>query len=177
MITGSLVITIRRPTPADLDAVAPMVEATGMFRPQEVAIAVEVFGDAVRRPGVDYHAVGAFDDEGALLGFACFGPTPGTVHTWDIYWIVVDPAAQRHGIGTRLLQACEAAAAADGGRIIAIETSSRTDYGETRGFYVARGYRRAARIANYYAPNDDLIVYTRDLAKDFAPSTDGTDHG
>ena len=165
MSTREVVMTLRAPAVSDTGSARALVEATGLFRPEEVAIAVEVFGDAVRRPGVDYHALGAFDDDGTLIGFVCFGPTPGTVHTWDLYWIVVSPDVQGHGVGGRLTEACEEAVAKTGGRLIVIETSSRSDYSDTRGFYVARGFKRAARIAHYYAPADDLIVYIKDLAQ------------
>lgn len=173
MSTRELVVALRTPGVEDIRRVAQLVEATGLFRPQEVDIAVEVFGDAARQPGADYHAIGAFDDEEELVGFVCYGPAPGTEGTWDLYWIVVDPRAQRQGIGTRLSDACEAAVRRAGGRMMVIETSSRPDYAATRGFYSARGYRRAARVADYYAPGDDLLVYTKALP----PSTDGMDHG
>jgi len=43
------------------------------------------------------------------------------------------------------------------------ETSSRGDYAPTRGFYEHRGYTRAATIPGYYAPGDDLVIYSKDL--------------
>ena len=52
---------------------------------------------------------------------------------------------------------------AAGGLLIVIETSSREDYAATRGFYEELGYVRAARVKGYYAPDDDLIVYTKSL--------------
>jgi hypothetical protein len=38
------------------------------------------------------------DADGALLGYICYGPTPMTVHTVDLYWIAVDtaPPKPRH---------------------------------------------------------------------------------
>lgn len=173
MITSATAVTIADGAPEHVERVAPMVAATGMFRPSEVEIAVEVFGGAARTPGVDYHALVALDADGALAGFTCFGPTPGTVGTWDLYWIVVDPGQQRQGIGRRLLDASEARMHETGGRLVVVETSSRADYEPTRAFYLARGYRRSACIAGYYAPGDDLIVYTKDLN----PSTDRKAHG
>lgn len=173
MTTGTTSVTIGAAAPGHVPQVGPMVAATGLFRDEEIAIAVEVFESAARQPGKDYHGLGAFDDEGALTGFVCFGPTPGTLGTWDLYWIVVHPSAQRQGIGHRLMDAAELAIAGARGRMVVVETSSRPDYGATRGFYVNRGYRRAARIPDYYAPGDDLIVY----AKTLFPTTDGKDHG
>ena len=50
-----------------------------------------------------------------------------------------------------------------GSRLLVVETSSRPDYEPTRGFYEKRGYTRTATIAGYYAPGDDLVIYTKDL--------------
>jgi hypothetical protein len=47
--------------------------------------------------------------------------------------------------------------------LIVVETSSRAEYEATRGFYAARGYRKTATIPQYYAPGDDLVIYTKDL--------------
>ena len=44
-----------------------------------------------------------------LVGYACWGPTPGTQGTYDLYWIVVDPTWQGKGVGTQLLDAVERA--------------------------------------------------------------------
>ena len=47
--------------------------------------------------------------------------------------------------------------------LVVVETSSRADYTPTRRFYEARGYTRTATIPGYYAPGDDLVIYTKDL--------------
>src|SRR6266571_9092921 len=82
-----------------------LTAATGLFRPDEVAIAVELLDDALAGDD-DYRFLGAYADD-RLVGYACWGPTPGTTGTFDLYWIVVDPARQREGVGTRLLRAVE----------------------------------------------------------------------
>jgi ribosomal protein S18 acetylase RimI-like enzyme len=155
-------ITLRVPHAADRRRIAEMVAATGVFRPDEINVALEVFEEAVAEPGADYFALGAFDEE-RLVGFTLWGPTPCTVATWDLYWIVVDSAAQRLGVGRQLMAATEEAIRANGGRLVVVETSSRSDYGPTRAFYESLDYRRAAHIPEYYAPEDDLVVYTRHL--------------
>jgi ribosomal protein S18 acetylase RimI-like enzyme len=157
------VITIKGASPRHRDRVSEIVEATGIFRPDEADIALEVFDGAVEHPGVDYNALGAFDEDGQMVGFACFGPTPCTVGTWDLYWIAVDPGGHRQGVGRKLMDACEQRIAVGGGRLIVVETSSRTDYGPTRAFYEALGYSAAARVPGFYADGDDLVVYTKRL--------------
>jgi len=148
---------------ADRGLIRPMVAGTGVFRDDETDVAVEVFDGAVAHPGKDYHGIGAYDDGGTLLGFTLYGPTPCTTATWDLYWIVVDRAAQRLGLGRRLMEAAERDIASRDGRLVVVETSSREDYAPTRGFYESIGYGRTARIPEYYAPQDDLIVYTKVL--------------
>jgi ribosomal protein S18 acetylase RimI-like enzyme len=140
-----------------------LTRATGFFREEEVATAVELLDDSLSGGGDDdYRFVGAFDED-ALVGYACWGPTPGTEGTHDLYWIVVDRERQGTGIGTLLLREVEGRLTAVGGRLVVVETSSRADYAPTRAFYEHRGYTRAATIPGYYAPGDDLVIYTKDL--------------
>src|SRR5213076_203372 len=138
-----------------------LTAATGLFRPDEVAIAVELLDDALAGDE-DYRFLGAYADD-RLVGYACWGPTPGTTGTFDLYWIVVDPARQGTGLGTALLRAVEERLTTDQGRLIVVETSSRADYAPTRAFYERRGYTQAALLPGYYAPGDDLVLYLKDL--------------
>src|SRR5437667_255909 len=57
-----------------------LTAATGLFRPDEVAIAVELLDDALDGDD-DYRFLGAFAGE-ELVGYACWGPTPGTTGTY-----------------------------------------------------------------------------------------------
>ena len=112
----------------------------------------------------DYTFVGVFTDDGHLLGYACYGPTPDTDRTYDLYWIAVDPAAQGSGAGTRLLAEVERRLRESRGRMLVVETSSRDEYDATRAFYTARGYQEAARVGHFYAPGDDRVIYTKRLS-------------
>lgn len=138
-----------------------LTRATGLFREEEVATAVELLDESLEGDD-DYRFAGAFDDD-QLVGYACWGPTPGTMATSDLYWIVVARERQGAGIGSQLLGEVERRLTADGRRLVVVETSSRPDYAPTRGFYEARGYTRTATIPGYYAPGDDLVVFTKDL--------------
>lgn len=140
-----------------------LVRDTGLFREAEVRTAVELLDEALDGDD-DYRFLGAFDGD-ELVGYACFGPTPDTVGTFDLYWIAVDKLRQGSGIGTQLVTAVEQRLSAVGGRLIVVETSSRSDYDATRRFYEAKGYTRTATIPGYYAQGDDLVIYIKDLTR------------
>ena len=179
-------------TPKDRPRVREILEATRLFRAEEVDVAIELFDSefgssigvdaatpvkTVNPPASsDYFFLGAFTPEEELAGFACYGPTPGTDRTYDLYWIAVDPAVQGSGSGTILLNEVERRLKGLNARMLVVETSSRSDYGNTRGFYIQRGYVEAARARDFYAPADDRITYTKRL-QSRAPSTGWTAHG
>jgi ribosomal protein S18 acetylase RimI-like enzyme len=108
-----------------------------------------------------YLFLGAFTPEDELVGYACYGATPGTEGTYDLYWIAVDPAAQHGGVGTLLLHEVERRLLGHHARMLVVETSSRSDYAPTRGFYGRRGYAETARVREFYAPGDDRIILTK----------------
>jgi ribosomal protein S18 acetylase RimI-like enzyme len=126
-----------------------------------VPVALEVFDGAVAG-SPDYIALGA-EVGGVLAGWLCWGPTPCTQGTFDLYWMAVDPTAHRGGVGTALLEAMEQRLRG-AARLIVVETAGRPAYAPTRAFYEARGYRETARIPDFYASGDDLVVYTKLLA-------------
>jgi ribosomal protein S18 acetylase RimI-like enzyme len=99
-----------------------------------------------------------------LVGFACYGPSMATDRTYDLYWIAVDRAAQGTGCGSVLLAEVERRLEALHARMLVVETSSRSDYTATRGFYLKRGYVEAARVREFYATDDDRIILTKRFA-------------
>ncbi|HEY2376526.1 MAG TPA: GNAT family N-acetyltransferase [Gemmatimonadaceae bacterium] len=136
-----------------------ILDATAVFRPDEVQVALELFDDAISG---DYEFLGGFDND-SLVAYACFGATPGTDRTFDLYWIAVHPNAQRHGGGSSLLAEVEQRLRDRGARLLVVETSSRSEYDATRRFYLARGYHEAARMRDFYAIGDDRVIYTKAL--------------
>jgi ribosomal protein S18 acetylase RimI-like enzyme len=108
-----------------------------------------------------YYALGA-EIDGVLAGWICWGQTPCTDGTWDLYWMAVDPALHGSGVGTALVDEMERRLLGRA-RLIAVDTSGRTDYAPTRGFYAARGYQAVATVPDFYAPGDDQVIYTKAL--------------
>ena len=155
--------------------VRDILTATKVFREEEVDVAIELFDEVYGSPiavnrnpnyapaNSDYFFLGAFTPEEELAGFACYGPTPGTDRTYDLYWIAVHPSAQGSGSGTILLNEVERRLKGQNARLLVVETSSRSDYKNTRGFYFRRGYVEAARACDFYAPADDRITFTKRL--------------
>lgn len=148
------------------DRVAAIVRETGVFREEEVAVALEVFDEGIAGgPDADYQLLGIFTARNrALAGFAAFGPTPNTDRTYDLYWIAVDPVAQGTGAGSLLLNGVESALRDRDARMVVVETSSRSEYDGTRRFYARRGYAEVARMREFYAPGDDRVIYTKRVA-------------
>ena len=166
MIDESVVVELSAPYVAPIerhhrDAIEQLLIATNVFRPDEIKVALEVIDSYFILPEEDYTALGAFTLGGELLGYVCYGPTPCTVGTWDLYWIAVSPATQGTGVGTMLLQEVERRLALRDARLVIIETSSLPHYGATRRFYERRGYEVVARVPDFYAPGDDRLIFAK----------------
>jgi D-alanine-D-alanine ligase len=163
-VSGTAVsFQLRQLSPADRVRVEEITRAVARFRQDEIAVALEVFDEAVSgRPGNTYSLLGA-ELDGSLAGWICWGPTPCTLGTYDLYWMAVDPAQQGSGLGTALLKQMEQRLAGVA-RLILIETAGRPDYAATRAFYQARGYSPIATIPDFYAPGDDQVVFVKNVS-------------
>jgi ribosomal protein S18 acetylase RimI-like enzyme len=145
----------------DRAAAVAIIRAEPLFSAAERDVALEVLDSYMSNPGKDYHALGAFTHRDVLLGYACYGPTPCTAGTWDLYWIAVSGEARSRGIGTLLMEEMERRLVDLNARLVLIETSSRADYAPTRAFYERRGYEVVAIVPDFYAPGDDRVTFAR----------------
>ncbi len=155
---------LRHLNASDRGRIEEITRAVGLFREDEIPVALEVFDEAVRTSSSEapYLALGA-DVDGRLAGWICWGPTPCTLGTYDLYWMAVDPLVQGSGIGTALIIEMERILRGTA-RLIVVETAGRPDYSATRRFYEARGYRATATIPDFYAPGDDQVVFVKDVS-------------
>jgi ribosomal protein S18 acetylase RimI-like enzyme len=112
--------------------------------------------------GTGYHALVALDGR-EVAGYVCYGQTPCTLGTWDIYWIAVSGEVRGKGIGGALTKAAEEDIRRLEGRLILIETSSLPLYENTRRFYLGQKYAQVARVPDFYAPGDDLLIMQKRL--------------
>ena len=155
-----------RPTiPEDYKSILDILKRTNNFTTEEIQIADELLLSYFSQSfGSGYWTYTIVDDK--VAGYICYGPTPMTLGTYDIYWIAVDPALQGRGIGGELLNFAEDDISKHKGRLITIYTSSQEKYSPTRNFYLKRGYYEGARIKGYYRPGDDLVVYVKQISED-----------
>ena len=131
-------------------------------------MALELIDESIRRPqDSGYRCIVVIETAGETeipVGYICFGQTPMTRHTCDLYWIVVDPDRRDKGYGKTLLRAMEESMLAVGGRNIRVETSSKETYTGTIRFYHNEGFTQAGTLPGFYGDGDDLLIFYKQLA-------------
>ena len=160
---------IRPLVAADRSGVFRILENAGNFTPEEVGTALELIDEWLElgeHSGYLTYVLESQGEEGSeMLGYACFGPTPLTESTYDLYWIAVDKSKHRGGVGKRLLKFAEEEIARRGGSMLLVETSSQETYGGTIQFYEKTGYELVGKIKEYYKPGDDKLIFMKKLAE------------
>ncbi|GAB4339201.1 MAG: hypothetical protein Kow0037_23950 [Calditrichia bacterium] len=157
-------INIRKMRVEDRQSVYEILQHTEMFTPAEISVAMELIDIYLfNHEQKDYLIFVAELENRNVAGYVCFGPTPATEGTFDLYWIAVDPRMQGKGIGKTLLNFVENKIKLMAGRLIIIETSSQQKYALTQKFYLDAGYRIEAKIKDFYRPDDDRLIFTKRL--------------
>lgn len=147
---------------SDRQAVRDIVTSSGFFSAEEIDVAEELVREhLLKGEASGYMFVLAETTTGDVVGYACFGPTPCTARTHDLYWIAVREEARGQGVGQAVLRRVETRLRTMGGGKLIAETSSRDQYVSTRAFYARAGFTAEARIRDYYAPGEDIIYFTK----------------
>jgi len=148
----------------DRASLLSMLIKTRSFTSAEIDVAMELI-DIVLKDQIqkDYQIYCMVDDQDQAIGYICYGPTPMTQGTFDLYWIAVDPGFQEQGVGSKLLSFLEEVVKAEGGRLILADTSTIPHYEKTQKFYLKNGFQEVARVLDYYHPGNDRITFCRRL--------------
>jgi ribosomal protein S18 acetylase RimI-like enzyme len=155
---------VRELTRTDRSSLIKILSNIESFHADDRALALELIDIILNDPAQkDYAALVAEDEAGLVTGYICFGPTPLTDGTYDIYWVAVDPAAAGQGIGSLLLKKTEDHLKEGNGRLIIIETSSGQEYELTRRFYEKNRYELAERIKDFFREGEDRVTYLKRL--------------
>lgn len=152
------------PVQTDIEAIRGITAGTGFFRPDEVDVAVELIEERLVKGDASGYYYWLAERGGDVLGYVCFGPTPCTRGSFDLYWIVVGQNNQGVGLGCELMRLAEETAAAMGCRRMYIETSGKEQYHPTRKFYEKTGYFQAAVLPEFYDVGDDKIILQKNIA-------------
>ena len=154
---------VRSLTPADRDAVIALIGTIENFNEEERDVAIELIDGALEPETPTGYRCQVVEDDGRVCGYLCWGRTPMTARTFDLYWVAVDRRLRSRGLGRALCLDLEARVASAGGGNIRIETSSKESYGKTLQFYLDLGYIVAARLADFYDEGDELITLYKQL--------------
>src|SRR3970040_1021781 len=103
---GAAMPTIRPLASDDRPLVDAALRSDGTFRDDEVVVAMELIDASLA--GDPSYLVRAAEGDGRVAGYICFGQTPMTAGTWDLYWVVTHAQARGRGVAGTLIEAMEA---------------------------------------------------------------------
>jgi ribosomal protein S18 acetylase RimI-like enzyme len=148
----------------DRDMLTQILKSVGNFNEEEIKVAIELIDDAISEySSGDYIACVLEDEKGEVQGYGCYGLTPLTESTYDLYWMAVNPAMQGNGYGRSIIRFIEQDVRERGGRLLVLETSSQENYARTRLIYEKNGYELVSRIRDFYKKDDHKLIYVKYL--------------
>ena len=148
----------------DVRAIEDLVRRIGIFNDEEVDVARELVEEALAKGQEEsgYHFIFA-DGEHGIDGYVCLGPIPGTHGRCELYWIAIDPAARRRGLGRRLQHAAEDLARDLGAVYLIAETSTVAAYAPAHSFYLSGGFVLLAEIPDWHDDGDGMAIFRKRL--------------
>lgn len=159
-------LKIREPVFSELAHLLSIAEATGIFRDGEVDALLDGvlkdYFDGKLPPGHELRVCSDAADDSAL-GWAYFASSFKASGVWDLWWIGVDPGAQKSGVGGALLNCVEKRIEEKSGRILVIETSSMPALSPARSFYERRGYANCGLIPDFYGSGEAKVTFAKTL--------------
>ena len=157
-------VKIRKMITQDRDIIFDIITKTDMFTQAEIDVAMELIDIFLTKKEQQDYLIYVAENKGKeVVGYVCYGPTPATEGTFDLYWIAVSPTMQGKGIGKELLSFTENYVLRQKGRLIIIETSSQSKYQPTQQFYIKNKYIIEARIKDFYRRGDDRLIFVKRL--------------
>jgi len=147
---------------SDIKAIEDILISSGFFYDFEVPVALETVRDNFEKgeEASGYIFIIA-EEDGIPVAFACYGKSPCTVESFDLYWIAVHENQKAKGIGKQLMGLIEADIVKRKGKNIWIDTSSRALYEPTRQFYLKQGCEIVAELPDFYAMGDSKVVFLK----------------
>ena len=158
-----MTVQIRTLQAEDRPLLEGILRSDETFRDDEVGVALELIDEALADSKSDYWFRIA-EVEGVAAGYLCYGPTPMTDCTFDLYWIVTHAAHRGRRVARSLVEYMEKDLLERGPKAqVRVETSQSEGYGAARKFYDRLEYPEVARFKDFYKEGDDLIVFFKNL--------------
>lgn len=149
---------------SDVGAIVEILRSTSFFYQHEIDVAVELAEENLKKgEAASGYIFLIAEKAGKTVAFACYGKTPCTADSFDLYWIAVHHDLQGAGLGKRMMKMAEEAIRDLGGKKIWIETSSRPLYESTRAFYLKSGCGLVAELPDFYGPGDNKCIFLKRL--------------
>ena len=153
---------IRALRPSDRPRLIAALESDSTFSEVEVDVALELIDNALEHGERDYIVRVADLPDFWVAGYICFGRTPMTDTTWDLYWVVTHAGARGRGVARALIEAMESELRKYPGTAVRVETSQQESHEAARRLYDRLGYPEVARVPDFYRGGDDLsVAYTK----------------
>jgi ribosomal protein S18 acetylase RimI-like enzyme len=147
--------------PADVEIVRDITKSSGFFNTEEIKIAAELVEARLSEgKSSGYYFIFA-EIDGHVVSYSCYGPIEGTKSSYDLYWIATHNNYRGKGIGKKLIIETEKRIAQAKGKNIYVETASKPQYEPTRKFYESMNYVLEARLKQFYADDDDKLIYVK----------------
>ncbi|EDS7118713.1 TPA: GNAT family N-acetyltransferase [Salmonella enterica subsp. enterica serovar Enteritidis] len=151
---------IRPVEPADIKPLLDMLQTSGQFDEMGLSHVQETLGNYLSG---ELDELWFSAELQGLAGIAYCAPEVMTNNVWNLLMLWVSPSHQRQGVGQALISQIEKELRNKHARLLLVETSSLTDFGAARAFYCKQGFINEARIRNYYAINEDKLIFTKDM--------------
>lgn len=113
---------IRAAQPSDREPLLRL--AADIFTADEIPVASELI-EAAAAGSRDYQALLADHRPAGIAGYICYGPTPMTAATYDLYWIGCHPSVRGRGLAGALVAAMESDLRARGATAVRVRHSPR----------------------------------------------------
>ncbi len=155
---------IRLISPQDAPDVVRLAVDSELFSPSDEPIVETMLAEYFGGKNATGHVcVIATEEDHGPVAAAYYEPAKATDGTWYLTMIAVRLNRQRRGCGAMVLQHVEDDLRANQQRVLLVETSGLPEFARARGFYRNSGYDETARVRDYYAPGDDMVLFYKAL--------------
>lgn len=156
------VFLIRAVISEDSTVISRLALASGLFGADAIGFLDKMMADYFGGNRDQGHAC-VIDIEDEPLGVAYYQPALATDRTWYLTMIAVRRDRQGQGRGAALMEYVENTLHDSGQRVLLVETSGLVDFARTRTFYAKCGYEEEARVRDYYATGEDMVLFRKVL--------------